>query len=245
MPARFDGKVALVWGGGVISRAGALAFARQGASVVVAGADTEDLETTVKLIRHEGGEGAAVAADITQDGSAAAVRMVAEAAGQYGPLDIAFNNATLSGPSQPVAEICENVWAETLAHNLTGVWLTMKHEIAHMRQHGGGVIVNTACNLASNGLLPGLGAYAASKAALATLTRTAAGEYIGEGIRINAISPGPTHEPAPDGSVPEPHEPGGGGASPEEVADTVLWLCSEAAGFVVGHDLVLDKQRAA
>jgi NAD(P)-dependent dehydrogenase (short-subunit alcohol dehydrogenase family) len=245
MPARFDGKVALITGGGDgIGRAAALGFARQGATVVVAGPEHEDLNGTVKLIRDEGGQASPVVADITARGDGAAAHMVAATVERYGALHIAFNNATVAHPSQSVADICELVWADTLATNLTGVWMAMKHEIAHMRANGGGVIVNTACNMASTGLLPGMGAYAASKAALSTLTRTAAAEYIGEGVRINAISPGPAHEAPPEGMSADPLLPGGGGATAEEVAETVLWLCSDEAAFVVGHDLVLDRKTA-
>lgn len=247
MSARFDGKVALVAGeGDGISRAAAVAFAREGATVVVAGPRTADLEGTVKLIRDAGGRAGCVLADITRDGPDAAAHMVATTVERHGSLDIAFNNATVVGPVQSVADICQVVWAETLAANLTGVWMSMKHEIAHMQAHGGGVIVNTACNMASNGLLPGFGAYAASKAALSALTRTAAHEYIGKNIRINAISPGPANEPGPDGTIAgDEMFPAGRGATPEEVAETVVWLCSDEAGFVVGHDLVLDRKTAA
>ncbi len=234
MSARFAGRVALVAGAGDgICRATAVAFAREGATVMVAGPDPEELAGTVKLIRDAGGEADSVVADMTRGGSDAAIRMVDATVQRYGALDIAFNNATVTGPNRNVADICEVVWAETLAANLTGVWMAMKHELAQMESHGRGVIVNTACNMASTGRLLGMGAYAASKAALSTLTRTAAHEYIGKGIRINAISPGPAHE-AGAGEAD--------GATAEEVAETVVWLCSDEASFVIGHDLVLDKK---
>ncbi|MFF4286851.1 SDR family NAD(P)-dependent oxidoreductase [Streptomyces sp. NPDC001633] len=241
MPARFDGKVALVAGGDdAIGRAGALAFARQGATVVVAGPDARPLDATVATIRRAGGRAERVVADVTRGGPEAAERMVAVAVERCGGLDIAFNNVTVTGPARPVAETCETVWTELLAHNLTGVWTSMKHEIAYMKEHHGGVIVNTACNLLSNGLRPGLGAYAASKAALTTLTRAAAGEYLSAGIRINAISPGPV-----DGPTAGPGPAGPGPATADEIADSVVWLCSDESSYVVGHDLVLDRKRAA
>ncbi|MFD8412542.1 SDR family NAD(P)-dependent oxidoreductase [Streptomyces sp. NPDC059650] len=232
MSERFDGQVVLVTGGGEgIGRAAAVAFARLGAVVVVAGRHQETLEGTVKLIRDEGGRADSIVADVsdtTGDDAVGtgAVYVVAETVRRHGALNVAFNNTTELGPHQPVADIDETVWARTLTANLTGVWLSMKHEIAHMEKAGGGVIVNTASNIGAQGMLPGLGAYAASTAAVSALTRTAAREYVPRSIRINAISPCPLAR----------------GASVEEIADTVVWLCSDAAAYIVGHDLVLDRK---
>jgi NAD(P)-dependent dehydrogenase (short-subunit alcohol dehydrogenase family) len=154
----------------------------------------------------------------------------------------------------PVADLDQDTWDRTLAVNLTGVWLSMKYEIAHMRAHGGGVIVNTASNVGASMRIPGLGAYAAAKAGVSALTRTAAREYIGDGIRINAISPGPLDTPMslrPGETDVDRSErikdtlPIGRVGSLEEVAATVLWLASLDAGFVVGHDLVLDGGASA
>ncbi|MFF7726041.1 SDR family NAD(P)-dependent oxidoreductase [Streptomyces sp. NPDC008001] len=233
MSKRFAGKVVLVTGGGEgIGRAAAFAFAREGADVVVAGRHPEMLHDTVEEIKALGGSASCGVADVTRHGengtASDAEAIVAAVVERHGRIDVAFNNVTELGPHQPVAEICESVWGETLAANLTGVWLSMKHEIAFMERNGGGVIVNTASNIGSQGMLPGLGAYAASKAAVSTLTQTAAREYIGKGIRINAISPCPL----------------GRGAKVEEIADTVLWLASDEASYVVGHDLVLDRKTA-
>ncbi|MEV4333333.1 SDR family NAD(P)-dependent oxidoreductase [Streptomyces sp. NPDC049597] len=234
MSERFAGKVALVAGtGDGICQEAAVAFARAGARVMVAGPDPEELAGTLKLIRDAGGEADSVAADITRGGSAAAAGMVAAAVKRFGALDIAFNNATVTGPNSNVADIAEDVWADILAANLTGVFMAMKHELAHMESRGRGVIVNTACNMASSGRLVGMSAYAASKAALSALTRTAAHEYKGKGIRINAISPGPAHEEGANLAD---------GATAAEVAETVVWLCSDEASFVIGHDMVLDKK---
>ncbi|ARZ69174.1 SDR family oxidoreductase [Streptomyces sp. HU2014] len=229
MSKRFDGKVVLVTGGGEgIGRAAAFAFAREGAEVVVAGRHPEMLHETVEEIKALGGKASCGIADVSDTEKDDAKAVVAAVVARHGQLDIAFNNVTELGPEQPVAEIGENVWGETLAANLTGVWLSMKHEIAHMEKNGGGVIVNTASNIGSQGMLPGLGAYAASKAAVSTLTQTAAREYIDKGVRINAISPCPL----------------GRGAKVEEIAETVLWLASDEASYVVGHDLVLDRKTA-
>lgn len=189
MNARFTGKVVLVTGAGSgIGRATACAFAREGAVVVAAGRNAEPLEQTVKLIESEGGAATAVTADVTS--SADVARLVATTVRRHGGLHIAFNNAgTLEAGA--LADMDEAAWDRQLAVNLTGTFLSMKHEIAHMRTHGGGVIVNTASNVGAHIRLPSLGAYAATKAAVSTLTQAAAKEHIGEGIRINAVSPAP------------------------------------------------------
>lgn len=227
MAARFAGQVVLVTGGGEgIGRAASLAFAQEGATVVVAGRHLETLDRTCELIARQGGRADRVVGDPAGLGADGAEHLVAETVRRHGALDVAFNNVTELGPNQSVGDICEKVWAQTLTTNLTGVWLSMKHEIAHMEMAGRGVIVNTASNIGSQGMLPGLGAYAASKAAVSALTQTAAREYADRGIRINAISPCPL----------------GRGASVEQIADTVIWLASEEASYIVGHDLVLDRK---
>lgn len=248
MTARFAGKVALVTGGGSgIGRATALAFAREGATVMVAGREPSDLRDTVALIEKEGGVADALPADVTHGMDV--IRLVKTTVERHGRIDIAFNNAGITGEPSPLAEICEAVWGDILSTNLTGVWLLMKHEIAHMKENGGGVIINTAANIGIHGRVPGFGAFAASKAALSTLTRTAAREYIRDGVRINAISPGsvdteqaqrPGETVADRDARVEADVPIGRVARTEEIASTVLWLASEESSFVVGHDLVLD-----
>ncbi|WP_223766091.1 SDR family NAD(P)-dependent oxidoreductase [Streptomyces huiliensis] len=250
---RFAGKVALVTGGGRnIGRQAALTFARGGATVVVAGPGLADLEETVRLIEAAGGRGSAVVADVTRAADAAA--MVAAAVERHGGLHIAFNNAGIFGKPAPVAEQEEDAWSSVLAVNTTGVWLSMKYEIAHMRAHGGGAIVNSASNIGFHTRRPGLGAYAASKAAVSVLTRTAAREYIGEGVRINAVSPGGTDTPMsfrPGESVEDRDArvraavPIGRVAETREIAAAVAWLASDEAAFVVGHDLVVDGGASA
>jgi NAD(P)-dependent dehydrogenase (short-subunit alcohol dehydrogenase family) len=252
MSVRFTGKVALVTGGGSgIGRATALAFAREGATVVVAGRQAEPLGQTVALIEAEGGRASAVPADVSSSEDVA--RLVATTVERHGGLHIAFNNAGVIAPG-PLADLDESAWDRQLSVNLTGVFLCMRHEIAHMRANGGGVIVNTASNLGAHMRLPFLGAYAASKAAVSTLTRAAAKEYIGEGIRINAISPGPIETSMslrPGETEADRAErlktalPIGRAGTLAEAAAAVLWLASPEAGFTVGHDLVLDGGASA
>ncbi|MGW4823711.1 SDR family NAD(P)-dependent oxidoreductase [Streptomyces sp. NPDC004227] len=247
MTTRFTGKVALITGGGSgIGRATALAFAREGATVVVAGRSINPLEQTVKLIKDEGGQAGAVTADVSSSQDIA--RLVATTVERHGGLHIAFNNAGIL-EAGPLADMDEANWDRQLAVNLTGVFLSMKHEIAHMRVHGGGVIVNTASNLGAHMRLPFLGAYAASKAAVSALSRAAAKEYIQKGIRINAFSPGPIDTPMSlrPGETEDDRTarmkdalPIGRVGTLDEAASAVLWLASPEAGFAVGHDLVLD-----
>jgi NAD(P)-dependent dehydrogenase (short-subunit alcohol dehydrogenase family) len=247
MTARFSGTVALITGGGTgIGRATALAFAREGAAVVVAGRTPGPLDQTAKLINGEGGRASAVTADVTSSEEVA--RLVATTVEQHGGLHVAFNNAGALEVG-PLADMDEAAWHRQLAVNLTGVFLSMKHEIAHMRGNGGGVIVNTASTVGAHTRLPYLGAYAASKAAVSALTRAAAKEYIGDGIRINAISPGPIDTPMSlrPGETEEDRTerlrdalPIGRVGTLDEVAAAVTWLASPESGFTVGHDLVVD-----
>ncbi|MFE4416260.1 SDR family NAD(P)-dependent oxidoreductase [Streptomyces sp. NPDC056821] len=229
-----------------LGRATALAFAREGATVVVAGRSINPLEQTVKLIKDEGGQASAVTADVSS--SQDITRLVATTVERHGGLHIAFNNAGIL-EAGPLADMDEANWDRQLAVNLTGVFLSMKHEIAHMRVHGGGVIVNTASNLGAHMRLPFLGAYAASKAAVSALSRAAAKEYIQKGIRINAFSPGPIDTPMSlrPGETEDDRTtrmkdalPIGRVGTLDEAASAVLWLASPEASFAVGHDLVLD-----
>ena len=247
MTQRFTGKTVLITGGGSgIGRATALAFAREGAAVAVAGRRREPLDQTVRLIKDAGGRASAVTADVSSPTDAA--RLVAATADRHGGLHIAFNNAGII-EAGPLADMNQAAWDRQVAVNLTGVFLAMKHEITHMRASGGGVIINTASNLGAHMRLPFLGAYAATKAAVSALTRAAAREYIADGIRINAISPGPIDTPmslrpgetdADRGKRLAGALPAGRAGTVAEAAAAVLWLASPEAGFTVGHDLVID-----
>lgn len=248
----FTDRVALVTGGGSgLGRAAAQAFARKGATVVVAGRRVEALAETVELIAATGGEAHAHPTDVTNP--AEVQRLVAETVARHGGLHIAFNNAG-SVNVGPVADLDDDAWSNLVAVNLTGVFLAMKHEIRHMRGAGGGVIVNTASNIGSHQRRVGFSAYAATKAAVSVLTRTAALDHIGDGVRINAISPGPMDtemslrpgETREDRAARMQHaNPSGRVGTLDEAAAAVLWLCSPDSGFTVGHDLVLDGGASA
>ncbi|WP_206786957.1 glucose 1-dehydrogenase [Amycolatopsis sp. MtRt-6] len=245
MGARFAGKVVLVTGGGSgIGRATARAFAAEGATVVVAGRDEQRLASAVKEI---GGTTTAVTVDITD--SADVARMVETVVARHGGLDVAFNNAGILGSPAPAADLDEAGFGAVLDTNVTGTWLCLKHEVAHMRAHGGGAIVNMASNLGAHGRLPNLAAYAASKAAVSALTRTAARDHIADGVRINAVSPGatdtdmsrrPGETDAGRAERLKDAIPLGRVGATAEVAAAVLWLASDEAAFTVGHDLVVD-----
>ncbi|MBL8928153.1 MAG: glucose 1-dehydrogenase [Pseudonocardia sp.] len=247
MTSRFAGKVALVTGGGSgIGRRVAQALARQGADVVVAGRSPQALAETVKLIDGESGVASAVSTDVT---IAAEVEALIDAVvSTHGRLDIAVNNAGVLGDIAPLAELDESVWDHVIATNLTGIYLSMKYEIRQMRGRGG-TIVNIASNIGAHGRRPGLGAYAASKAAVSALTRNTALEYIREGVRINAVSPGPsdTGMSLRSGETPQDRAarldavlPIGRVGDLDELAGAVLWLASDESSFTVGHDLVVD-----
>ncbi|EHY91176.1 SDR family NAD(P)-dependent oxidoreductase [Saccharomonospora azurea] len=244
---RFAGKAALVTGGGSgIGRAIAIALAKEGAAVAVTGRDKDKLAATVGIIQDSGGTAIAVPADVTIASDAAA--MVEATVRELGGLHIAVNSAGVLPPGGQVADISEDSWHAAMA-NLNGTWLSMKYEISHMRDNGGGAIVNLSSAIGSQMTMPYTGAYAASKAGVSVLTRTAAKEYISAGIRVNAVSPGPVETPM--SLLPGETEadraarlagalPIGRAATVEEVASAVLWLAADESGFTVGHDLVLD-----
>ena len=218
---------------------------------MVAGRRPDPLEQTVRLIEADGGQGSSVAADVSV--AAEVQQVVATTVRRYGGLHIAFNNAGILEAGS-LADMDQTAWERQLAINLTGVFLTMKHEIAHMRANGGGAIINTASNLGAHMRLPFLGAYAASKAAVSALTRAAAREYIADGIRINAISPGPieTSMSLRPGETEAERDlrlkdalPAGRAGTVAEAAAAVLWLASPEAAFTVGHDLVVDGGASA
>jgi NAD(P)-dependent dehydrogenase (short-subunit alcohol dehydrogenase family) len=244
---RFQGKVVLVTGGGSgVGRAVARAFAAEGATVVVVGRSEAPLAETVALVEAAGGRAGAVTADVTRDEDAAA--MVATTVERYGGLDVAFNNAGVVAAGM-LADLAEEDWHRVLAANVTGVFHSMKHEIRHLRAHGGGTIVNTSSSIGAHRRVPGMGAYAASKAAVSVLTRTAALEYARDGVRVNAVSLGPVDTPMSmrPGETPDDRTrrlaetlPIGRVGTLAEAAAAVLWLAAPESSFAVGADLVLD-----
>lgn len=247
MAGQFDGKVALVTGGGSgIGRAGALAFAREGAKVVVADVVVEGGQETAEMIKQDGGEATFVKTDVSK--AAEVEALVNKAVGTYGRLDYAFNNAGILGEMCPVADCTEENFDRVISVNLKGVWLSMKYEIPQMIKQGGGAIVNTSSVAGVSGG-PGIPAYAASKHGVAGLTKTAALEYAQAGIRVNAVCPGGirtpmvdlyTHgDPEAEAQMAAMH-PLGRMGEPEEIANAVVWLCSDAASFVTGHPMVID-----
>src|SRR5690606_34987444 len=172
----------------------------------------------------------------------------------FGRLDFAHNNAGISGPNAPMAEYPEEAWDQVIDVNLKGVWLCMKYELQHMLRQGGGVIVNTSSSTAGTAGSRGVGAYVASKHGIIGLTRAAALEYARDNIRVNAILPGTIHTPLIDSFTGGDErilaqfaegEPVGRLGSPEEVANAVVWLCSDAASFVTGATLSVDGGRQA
>ncbi|MFC9120201.1 SDR family NAD(P)-dependent oxidoreductase, partial [Streptomyces sp. NPDC057067] len=210
------------------------------------------LHETVGLIEAAGGTAVAVTADVTDSGQLR--DLVRETVTRYGGLDIAVNNAGIFRGSGPVGEVGEEDWDAVMRTNLTGVWLAMKHEIAHMKENGGGAIVNISSNLGAHLRIPGAAAYLTSKAGVSVLTRAAALDHIHQGIRINAVSPGASAAPMslrPGETETERTErmkaenPLGRVAEAEEVAAAVLYLASPAAGAVVGTDLVIDSGASA
>lgn len=253
MTTRFDGKVALVTGGGSgIGRATALAFAREGAKVMVAGRTGTSLDETVRLIEAEGSIAGATIADVGDDDDV--VRLVRTIVERFGTLDIAVNGAGVLPPAAPLGDVSTKAWDAAIATNLTGTFLSMKHEIGQMRPNGGGVIVNIASVLGAHMRIPWTGTYVATKAAVSALTRNAAREYIADGIRINAVSPGPIDTPMsllPGESTDDRDQrmkeqlPAGRVGRVAEIAATVLWLASPESSFVVGQDIVVDGGAAA
>lgn len=251
---RFIGRTALVTGAGSgIGRATALAFAAEGAQVVVAGRRKEPLAETVRLVEEAGGKALAVTADVSR---AEEVQAVVDAAvDRFGSLDVAVNNAGVFRGGQPLADLSPADWQEQLDINLTGVFLALRAEVRQMRtQPDGGAVVNVASNFGAHTRHPGAAAYAATKAAVAALTRGAALDHIREGVRINAVSPGavdtsmslrPGETDADRAERARATLPLGRVSATAEIAAAVLYLASDDAASVVGTDLVVDSGASA
>jgi NAD(P)-dependent dehydrogenase (short-subunit alcohol dehydrogenase family) len=238
-----EGKVALVTGASAgIGAATARAFAQAGARVVLAGRRGPEGEAVARQIQAAGGEARFIRTDVTQAREVAALVDATVAA--YGRLDCAFNNAG-SAAFGPLTSMSEEEWDAAHAVNLKGIWLCLKYQIPVMVEQGAGTIVNMA---ALNSLVgfPNTSVYAAAKGGVIALSRAAAMEYVRSGIRINVVSPGaittdmleaiPADARAQLGSI----FPVGRAGTPEEVAEAVVYLCSPAAGFITGHNLVID-----
>ncbi|SHK59085.1 SDR family NAD(P)-dependent oxidoreductase [Actinacidiphila paucisporea] len=254
MTARFTGKAVLVTGAGTgIGRATALAFATEGASVLAAGRTAGPLDETVALIEKAGGTAVAVTADVTR--SADAKALVRRSVEHFGSLDVAVNNAGVFRGGAPVAELPEEDWRTLLDVNVTGVLLGLQAQVARMRdQPAGGAIVNVASNLGAHSRIPGVAGYLTTKAAVSALTRAAALDHIADGVRINAVSPGPADTPmslrpgetdADRADRMKATVPLGRVSSTAEVAAAILYLASPDAASLVGTDLVIDGGASA
>ena len=250
---RFDGKAALITGGGSgIGRATAAAFAQEGARVAVADANRQGAEKTAHAIEAAGGQALALEADVTvPDAVEAMTQAVVDA---YGQLDCALNAAGVGGEGTPLLELSWERWQHTITVNLSGVFLCVQQQLRHMVPAGSGAI----CNVASIWGLAGTGAdgmigerqpaYNASKHGVVGLTKCAALDYASAGIRVNAVCPGHIETPMTGFYLEHPERkahllrayPGGRMGQPDEIAQTVLWLCSDSASFVTGVAFPVD-----
>jgi NAD(P)-dependent dehydrogenase (short-subunit alcohol dehydrogenase family) len=240
-------KVFLVTGAaGGIGRAAALAAVRAGASVFAADIDADGAELTARLVREAGGQAGARGCDMSSATEVAALVDAAKAT--FGRIDCAFNNAGIEGSPAPVAALAEEDFDRVISVNLKGVWLAMKAELAVMLEQGAGAIVNTASVAGLVGT-PGYAAYIASKHGVAGLTKSAALAYAPRGIRVNAVCPGFIETAMTERIFAEQPERKAGlmtriaqgrFGTPEEIADAVVWMCSDGARYMNGHMLAVD-----
>jgi len=242
-----EGKVAFVTGGGSgIGRATALAFASKGVKVAVADINADGGQETVKMIKDASGEATFFKADVSKENEVKA--LLDRVVGTFGSLNFGFNNAGIEGAQIPLHETDSGDWDKIIAVNLSGVFYCLKYEIAHMLNNGGGAIVNTSSVAGLVGFR-NIAPYVASKHGIAGLTRCAALEYSAQGIRVNSVHPGMIRTPMVVRAIEENPDLGlaigamhpiGRLGEPNEVANTVVWLCSDEASFVTGHTMTID-----
>lgn len=246
----FTGKVVLITGGATgIGRATALAFARQGAAVVIGDVDDRAVET-VELIEQAGGKGLFVRTDVTV--AAQVEHLVKSTVETFGSLDVAFNNAGILPPTGALLEQSEEDWDKTISVDLKGVFLALKYEIAHMVGAGGGSIINTA-SVAGVIADPGMAPYVAAKHGVVGLTKAAAIDYASAGVRVNALAPGLVETGMTKGWLDNPEMRAvvvagsqlGRPAQPEEIAGMVLYLASPMSSFATGGVYVVDGGQTA
>lgn len=243
----FNGKVAIVTGGSFgIGRAAAIAFAKRGANVVVADWIEDRENETIRMVKKEAVEALFIQCDVSKNTDVE--NMLGKTIEQFGRLDFAFNNAGIEGIQANTVDCTEENWDKTISINQKGIWLCMKNEIPHMLKQNKGVIINCASVAGLVGFT-GLPAYVASKHAIVGLTKTAALEYAKQGIRVNAVCPGVIHTEmierltGKDKEVEKQFtnmEPVGRMGTPEEIAEAVIWLCSDAASFITGIAIPVD-----
>lgn len=244
----FQDKVALVTGGSSgMGRATAIAFAKYGAKVVIAARREDRSQAAIDQIHDAGGDAHFIKTDMVNPNE---IQLLIErTVDYYGRLDYAFNNAGVEGKFAPITELSATDWEETISVNLKAVWLCMKYEIEQMlEQESGGAIVNTSSWLAKGGLA-GSTIYSASKGGLDGMVRPAALEYAERNIRINNINPGIIDTEMtrrffdPDGAAAKPfihHIPARRLGTSAELAETVVWLCSDAASYITGQTISVD-----
>lgn len=245
MNNEFLNKAIIITGGSFgIGKAAVIAFAKAGANVVVA--DWVEDEETVNSIRTAGGKAIFVKCDVSKEADVKA--LVKKCISEFGRLDYAFNNAGIEGSPAPTHECTEENFDKVIAVNLRGVWYCMKYEIPEILKQSKGAIVNNA-SIAGLVGFANSPAYVASKHGVIGLTKNAALEYAKKGIRVNAVCPGVIKTPMIDRFTRKDKqlenqlvnmEPIGRMGTPEEIAEPVLWLCSDAASFVTGHSMVID-----